>query len=88
MPLGKAEYNKFLFCFQSSFSICCVAHSRIAFRLLICDLKSSVHSQCVYLDRVGGHVAHEVSAVWVIQHGHHSEGVPQQAVQLVDVLSR
>lgn len=40
-----------------------------------------------YLDRVGRHVAHEVGAVRVIQHGHQSEGVPQQAVQLVDVLS-
>lgn len=44
--------------------------------------------QTVYLDRVGRHVAHEVSAVGVIQHGHQSEGIPQQAVQLVDVLIR
>ncbi len=44
------------------------------------------HSGCVYLDRVGRHAAHEVSAVGVIQHGHQSEGVPQQTVQLVDVL--
>lgn len=42
----------------------------------------------MYLDRVGRHVAHEVRAVGVIQHGHQSEGVPQQTIQLVDVLSR
>lgn len=43
---------------------------------------------CWYLNGVGRHVAHEVSAVGVIQHGHHSEGVPQQPVELVDVLGR
>lgn len=42
----------------------------------------------VYLHWVGRHAAHEVSAVRVIQHGHHGEGIPQQAVQLLDVLSR
>lgn len=58
---------------------------------LICSKKKFCTfspSYCVYLDRVGRHVAHELSAVGVIQHGHQSEGVPQQAVQLVDVLSR
>lgn len=44
--------------------------------------------EAVYLDRVGRHVAHEVGAVGVIQHGHQSEGIPQQAIQLVNVLSR
>lgn len=43
---------------------------------------------CIYLDRVGGHVPHEVSAVGVIQHGHHSESIPQHPVQLMDILSR
>lgn len=39
----------------------------------------------VYLDGVGGHVAHEVRAVRVVQHGHQSEGISQQAIELVDV---
>ena len=39
-----------------------------------------------YLDWVGRHVAHEVGAIGVVQHGHQSEGIPQQAVQLLDVL--
>lgn len=62
--------------------MCVVAHSQteLQFERPLC---------CVlYLDRVGRHVAHEVSAVGIIQHGHHRERIPQQAVQLVDVLSR
>lgn len=42
----------------------------------------------LYLDRVGRHVAQEGSAVGIIQHGHQSEGIPQQAIQLVDVFRR
>lgn len=42
----------------------------------------------VHLDGVCWHVAHKVSAVGVVQHGHQSEGVPEQTVQLVDVLRR
>lgn len=41
-----------------------------------------------YLDRVGWQAAHEVSAVGVVQHSHDGEGVPQQAVQLVNILRR
>lgn len=44
------------------------------FRVAI--LNEVYSSGCLYLDRVGRHVAHEMSAVGVIEHGHQSEGIP------------
>lgn len=51
-------------------------------------LKAACRACEADLDRVGGHVAHEAGAVGIVQHGHHGEGVPQQAVELLDVLRR
>lgn len=76
--LGMAERTKYRIAL-----CCCSLMDRAAV------FKSAQPPCCIlYLDRVGRHVAHEVSAVGVIQHGHRGEGIPQQAVQLVDVLSR
>ena len=42
----------------------------------------------LYLDRVGRQVSPEVCTIWVVQHCHQGESIPQQTFQLVDVLGR